>query len=76
MNRHLILKVAGAYDSLVTTDDLSPSGDAVAYRSNPSKLATFTMINKDPGYADIAEEFATKRYRSNLINYNRKQLKR
>lgn len=141
MNQHLILKVVGAYDTPVTTDDLSPSGDAVAYRSNPSKLATFTMINKDPGYAgrskmvkeqeearragkrleeewqeilervceklkcsseevtigsvmagrqigdgssreqaassqkilggyaDIAEEFATKRYRSNLINW-------
>lgn len=141
VNRHLILKVAGVYDAPVTTDDLSPSGDAVAYRSNPLKLATFTMINKDPeyikkskavkeqeearkagkllktewreiltkvcekqscrpeevtfgsalagrqvgdgssreqaassqkilgGYADIAEEFATKRYRSNLINW-------
>ena len=141
VNQHLLLKVAGMYHGSVTTDDLSPSGDAVAYRSNPSKLANFTMINKDPqyvvrsreilaqekarksgetlvgeyeetvkkvcallsctpeditiggvlvgtqvgdgssreqaassqkilgGYADIAGEFATKRYRSNLINW-------
>lgn len=141
VNRHLLLKVAGAYEGSVTTDDLSPSGDAVAYRSNPRKLAAFTMINKDTsyvpraraileqeearregqvlsdkwqeiltqvcekldctaeeitigsvmagnqigdgssreqaassqkilgGYADIATEFATKRYRSNLINW-------
>ena len=139
--KHLLLKVAGKYEGSVTTDDLSPSGDAVAYRSNPTKLATYTMINKDPefvsrakaisgqeqarrdgkklaaeyetmiknvcdslscdrseitiggvlagtqvgdgssreqaassqkilgGYADIAGEFATKRYRSNLINW-------
>ncbi|MGN0403706.1 MAG: hydratase [Bariatricus sp.] len=140
--KHLILKVAGVYTGSVTTDDLSPSGDAVSYRSNPLKLAGFTMINKDPeycgksieirkaekerqecgkvddadlqkmlekvclemdcraedvtigsvmvsnqigdgssreqaassqkilgGYANIANEYATKRYRSNLINW-------
>ncbi|MCR1899131.1 hydratase [Irregularibacter muris] len=49
-NQHLILKVVGVYRDSVTTDDLSPSGDAVAYRSNPTKLATFTMRNKDTGY--------------------------
>ncbi len=141
MNKHLVLEVVGAYNDSVTTDDLSPSGDAVAFRSNPTKLAEFTMINKDVnyvkkakavlieensrakgealtsnwenqineictmldcdreditigsviagpnigdgssreqaassqkilgGYADIACEFATKRYRSNLINW-------
>ncbi|ONI41495.1 hydratase [Candidatus Epulonipiscium fishelsonii] len=136
MNKHLLLKVSGVYTEPVTTDDLSPSGDAVAFRSNPIKLAEFTMINKDKeyvsraktilkeetarkengsdkiiqeicaklscnkeditigsvmvgdqigdgssreqatssqkilgGYANIAKEFATKRYRSNLINW-------
>ncbi|ONI41881.1 hydratase [Candidatus Epulonipiscium fishelsonii] len=136
LNKHLLLKVSGVYTDPVTTDDLSPSGDAVAFRSNPIKLAEFTMINKDKeyvsrakailneeilrredgsdkiiqnicekldctkqditigsvmvgdqigdgssreqatssqkilgGYANIAKEFATKRYRSNLINW-------
>ncbi|MGL6201511.1 MAG: hydratase [Lachnospiraceae bacterium] len=130
VKKHLLLQAVGVYDGAVTTDDLSPSGDAVAYRSNPLKLAEFTMINKDKGYveraknalagsklketaeqlaktlgcdpndigigsimaarqigdgssreqaassqkilggqADIAAEFVTKRYRSNLINW-------
>lgn len=51
MKKHLLLQVAGAYTGSITTDDLSPSGDAVAYRSNPEKLAEFTMINKDRDYA-------------------------
>jgi aconitate hydratase len=56
MNQHLLLKIAGVYEGSVTTDDLSPSGDAVAYRSNPLKLAEFTMINKDVEYVKRAEE--------------------
>lgn len=55
MNQHLLLQVSGAYDAPVTTDDLSPSGDAVAFRSNPTKLAEFTMINKDVGYVSRAK---------------------
>lgn len=51
---HLVLKVAGAYEGSVSTDDLSPSGDAVAYRSNPLKLSEFTMINRDAGYVKNA----------------------
>ncbi len=38
---NLLLKVVGSYTTPVTTDDLSPSGDAVAYRSNPLKLAGY-----------------------------------
>lgn len=56
VNKHLILKVVGNYTGSVTTDDLSPSGDAVAYRSNPTKLAEFTMINKDKTYVNRARE--------------------
>jgi aconitate hydratase len=52
MNSHLVLQVTGCYEGSVTTDDLSPSGDAVAYRSNPIKLAEFTMCNKDAEYVD------------------------
>ena len=45
-----LLKVSGVYTGSVTTDDLVPSGEASAYRSNPEKLATVTLQNKDSGY--------------------------
>ncbi len=54
IKQHLLLRVSRAYSGSVTTDDLSPSGDAVAYRSNPLKLAEFTMINKDKDYVGLA----------------------
>ena len=53
---HLLLKVAGAYDSSVTTDELVPSGEASSYRSNPEKLAGYTLISRDPGYVGRARE--------------------
>jgi aconitate hydratase len=103
----LTLTVASAlYDPVTTTDELIPSGETSSYRSNPHKLASFTLSRRDPGYverckklgygsavaalrpgdgsareqaascqrvlggiANIALEYATKRYRSNLINW-------
>ena len=56
MAEHLLLKVAGAYDSSVTTDELVPSGEASSYRSNPEKLAGYTLISRDPGYVGRARE--------------------
>jgi len=116
-------------DEVTTTDELIPSGETSSYRSNPMKLAEFTLSRKDPGYvgrakavlamekqrkngelrlfqgislghtkigsliyankpgdgsareqaascqkvlggqANIAREYATKRYRSNLVNW-------
>ncbi|MBE6636739.1 MAG: hydratase [Ruminococcaceae bacterium] len=116
-------------DPVTTTDELIPSGETSSYRSNPMKLAEFTLSRKDPAYvarakktvaeaptqavveavtaltgkselpqigsvvyarkpgdgsareqaascqrvlggsANIALEYATKRYRSNLINW-------
>ena len=55
MARHLLLKVAGAYDASVTTDELVPSGEASSYRSNPEKLAQYTLISRDPGYVERAK---------------------
>ena len=127
---NVILEVAAAiYDEVTTTDELIPSGETSSYRSNPYKLAEFTLSRKCPGYvlkaraisetdassyeeeiasagleltggisvgsavfaikpgdgsareqaascqrvlgglANIAKEYATKRYRSNLINW-------
>ena len=100
---------AAIYDPVTTTDELIPSGETSSYRSNPLRLAEFTLSRKDPAYvgtakalaakgigsavyavkpgdgsareqaascqrvlggvANIAKEYATKRYRSNLINW-------
>ncbi|MDR3148788.1 MAG: hydratase [Oscillospiraceae bacterium] len=99
-------------DDVTTTDELIPSGETSSYRSNPVKLADFTLSRRCPDYvglskavrdngqpdmfsavfarkpgdgsareqaascqrvlggaANIAYEYATKRYRSNLINW-------
>ena len=125
---HLLLQVAGSYQGSITTDQLIPSGEASSFRSNPERLAGYTMIERDPeyvhkakairarlpgclpalaeklhcsaqrittgsamcarqigdgssreqaascqkvlgGWANIAGEYATKRYRSNCINW-------
>ncbi len=125
----LIEMVSVIDDPVTTTDELIPSGETSSYRSNPLKLAEFTLSRKDPqyvgrakaasvekisaenisaiasvggdmknisfgssifankpgdgsareqaascqrvlgGFANIACEYATKRYRSNLINW-------
>ena len=126
LSENIILKVCSVItDEVTTTDELIPSGETSSYRSNPYKLAEFTLSRKDPGYvgrakevketeaaiirdfvageynnysvgsvifankpgdgsareqaascqkvlggfANIAREYATKRYRSNLINW-------
>lgn len=56
LTAHLLLKVAGAYDASVTTDELVPSGEASSYRSNPEKLAGYTLISRDPGYVGRARD--------------------
>ncbi len=123
---NLLLTCAAAiYDSVTTTDELIPSGETSSYRSNPLKLAQFTLSRKDPEYvkraravqelegrrragedvgvpaetglgscimalkpgdgsareqaascqrvlggcANLAAEYATKRYRSNVVNW-------
>ncbi|MDR1116854.1 MAG: hydratase [Oscillospiraceae bacterium] len=48
---NLLIEVASAiYDPVTTTDELIPSGETSSYRSNPMKLASFTLSRKDPGY--------------------------
>jgi aconitate hydratase len=55
---HLLLKVASVIDDPVTTtDELIPSGETASYRSNPLKLAEFTLSRKDPGYVARAKAF-------------------
>ena len=44
-------------DPVTTTDELIPSGETSSYRSNPVKLAEFTLSRKDPGYLARAKAF-------------------
>lgn len=53
----LILKVVcEIHDPVTTTDELIPSGETSSYRSNPMKLAEFTLSRKDPAYVGRAKE--------------------
>lgn len=53
---NLILKVVSEiHDPVTTTDELIPSGETSSYRSNPLKLAEFTLSRKDPSYTKEAK---------------------
>ncbi len=47
-------------DPVTTTDELIPSGETSSYRSNPLKLAEFTLSRKDPQY--VAKAKSVKAY--------------
>ena len=56
MPQDLLLTAASAiYDPVTTTDELIPSGETSSYRSNPLKLAEFTLSRKDPAYVGRAK---------------------
>lgn len=128
LRENIAMKICSVInDDVTTTDELIPSGETSSYRSNPLRLAEFTLSRKDPEYvskskrvrdgnnedikealklcgasenasvgsavfavkpgdgsareqaascqrflggcANISREYATKRYRSNLINW-------
>lgn len=43
-------------DDVTTTDELIPSGETSSYRSNPYKLAEFTLSRRIPEYVNDAKE--------------------
>ncbi len=55
LKKHLLLKVAGAYEGSVTTDELIPSGEASSFRSNPEKISDYMMISRDGEYVERAK---------------------
>jgi aconitate hydratase len=69
MPKNLLLKVATVItDPVTTTDELIPSGETSSYRSNPLKLAEFTLSRKDPGYVGRAKNTdLLEKERRNLI---------
>ena len=55
----LLLQVASVLrDEVTTTDELIPSGETSSYRSNPMKLAQFTLSRRDPDYVSRAKATA------------------
>ncbi|MDY6078396.1 MAG: hydratase [Eubacteriales bacterium] len=57
MPDNLILKVAAAIsDPVTTTDELIPSGETSSLRSNPLRLAEFTLSRKCPDYVSRAKK--------------------
>jgi aconitate hydratase len=54
---NLLLKVASViHDPVTTTDELIPSGETSSFRSNPLRLAEFTLSRKDPAYVERAKD--------------------
>lgn len=51
----ILLRVCSVImDDVTTTDDLIPSGEVSSYRSDPFKLAEFTLSGRDPQYIERA----------------------
>ncbi len=57
LNDHLLLRVVSYIeDPVTTTDELIPSGETSSYRSDPYKLAEFTLSRRDPEYVGRAKK--------------------
>jgi aconitate hydratase len=52
----LIVAAAVIHDEVTTTDELIPSGETSALRSNPLKLADYTLSRKAPQYVTLAKQ--------------------
>lgn len=52
----LMKVVAVINDPVTTTDELIPSGETSSYRSNPMRLAEFTLSRKRPDYVERAKK--------------------
>ncbi len=56
LGKNLLMKAVSVLsDPVTTTDELIPSGETSSYRSNPLKLAEFTLSRKDPKYVERAK---------------------
>ncbi len=56
LGKNLLMKAVSVLsDPVTTTDELIPSGETSSYRSNPLKLAEFTLLRKDPKYVERAK---------------------
>ncbi len=57
LSNDILLKVVSHIeDEVTTTDELIPSGETSSYRSNPLRLAEFTLSRRDPEYVGEAKK--------------------
>lgn len=57
LSENILLKVVSHIeDAVTTTDELIPSGETSSFRSNPLRLAEFTLSRRDPAYVACAKE--------------------
>lgn len=57
LSEDILIKVVSVIlDPVTTTDELIPSGETSSYRSNPLKLAEFTLSRKDSRYVQNAKD--------------------
>ncbi len=59
LGENLLVELAAVIrDEVTTTDELIPSGETSSYRSNPLRLAEFTLSRRVPGYVPRAKAAA------------------
>ncbi len=59
LSENLLMELACViHDPVTTTDELIPSGETSSYRSNPLRLAEFTLSRRDPAYVGRAKAVA------------------
>lgn len=65
LSQDILLKIVSHIDDPVTTtDELIPSGETSSYRSNPLRLAEFTLSRRDPAYVSEAKKVHALRFDS------------
>jgi aconitate hydratase len=61
LGEHLLVKIVSFItDPVTTTDEIIPSGETSSLRSNPIKLAEYTLSRKDPLYVARAKAVRNK----------------
>ncbi|RVU55663.1 hydratase [Anaerosphaera multitolerans] len=61
LKENLLVKIAAHItDEVTTTDELIPSGETSVYRSNPERLAEFTLSRRYPSYVEKAKSIRGK----------------
>lgn len=59
LGEHLLVELAAVLrDPVTTTDELIPSGETSSFRSNPLRLAEFTLSRREPAYVSRAKAAA------------------
>ncbi len=76
LTNDLLIKIVSHIDDPVTTtDELIPSGETSSFRSNPLRLAEFTLSRRDPNYVKNAKAVQTLTIDSDEIKAVLRQLK-